>query len=243
MPNGDGIDDDNQFALDDYDSETDGPSPSLKESTASNGLSSSTLELLERLKGHESKVQSEEGDGTDDIKIFYCSRTHSQLMQFANELRRVTLPSSVPEEIKQVFTEEELEERIKHLSLGSRKNLCINPKVASLGDPTAINERCLELQQPNTTEQQRCSFLPSKEDEMKTLSFRDHALSTVKDIEDLGNLGKKMNICPYYASRPVVSQSEVGLLLQFHLIAGANFKADYNPSVSATPTTISSGGP
>lgn len=163
-------------------------------------------------------------------------------MQFANELRRVTLPSSVPEELKQVFTEEELEERIRHLSLGSRKNLCINPKVASLGDSTAINERCLELQQPNTTEQQRCSFLPSKEDEMATLSFRDHALSTVKDIEDLGKLGKKMNICPYYASRPVASQSEVGLPLQ-HLIAGANFKADYNPSVSSTPTTISSGGP
>ncbi|OJJ61649.1 hypothetical protein ASPSYDRAFT_30129 [Aspergillus sydowii CBS 593.65] len=211
LPNGDCIDDDNQFALDDYDSDTDFPSSSLKESTAFNGLSSSTLELLERLKGHGSKVQSEEGNETDDIKIFYCSRTHSQLMQFANELRRVALPSSVPEDLQQAFTEEELEERIKHLSLGSRKNLCINPKVASLGDPTAINERCLELQQPNTTEQQRCSFLPPKEDEMKTLSFRDHALSTVKDIEDLGKLGKKMNICPYYASRPVVSQTREAL--------------------------------
>ncbi|KAL4864975.1 hypothetical protein BDV12DRAFT_157635 [Aspergillus spectabilis] len=200
--------DEDQFALDDYDSENDEPNTSLKGSTPANGLSYGTLELLERLKGHGLNIKSEEDDG-DDIKIFYCSRTHSQLMQFANELRRVTLPSSVPEDLRQVTGEEDLEECIKHLSLGSRKNLCINPRVAALGNTTAINERCLELQQPNTATQQRCSFLPSKEDELKVSSFRDHALATVKDIEDLGKLGKKIGICPYYASRPVVNHSEI----------------------------------
>ncbi|KAL4805264.1 helicase C-terminal domain-containing protein [Aspergillus unguis] len=196
-----------QFALDDYDSE-DEPNSSSTKSAAANGLSSSTLELLERLKGHGSNVDPEADDG-NEIKIFYCSRTHSQLSQFAGELRRVTIPSSVPEVLREGLTEEEeLSERIKHLPLGSRKNLCINPRVAALGNPTAINERCLEIQQPSTAEQHRCSFIPSKEDEMKTTSFRDHALATVKDIEDLGKLGKKMGICPYYASRPIVNHSE-----------------------------------
>ncbi|KAL5043405.1 hypothetical protein BDW71DRAFT_187975 [Aspergillus fruticulosus] len=201
--------DDDQFALDDYDSENDEPSSFPKGSTTASGLSSSTLELLERLKGHGSNTKFEEDDESD-VKILYCSRTHSQLMQFANELRRVTMPSSVPESLRQGLTEEqELGERIKHLSLGSRNNLCINPKVAALGNPTAINERCLELQQLNTPEQLRCSYLPTKEDEARASCFRDHALATVKDIEDLGKLGRKLGICPYYASRPVISHSEI----------------------------------
>lgn len=76
------------------------------------------------------------------LQIFYCSRTHSQLTQFINELRRVKFPPSFPQD------ESALEEEVKHLSLGSRRNLCINPKVTKLGNPTAINERCLELQRP-----------------------------------------------------------------------------------------------
>ena len=42
---------------------------------------------------------------------------------------------------------ESAREQVKHLSLGSRKNLCINPKVTKLNSATAINERCLEMQQ------------------------------------------------------------------------------------------------
>ncbi|RDW87187.1 DNA helicase [Aspergillus mulundensis] len=201
--------DDDQFVLDDYESESDEPRSSLKGSTTSSGLSSSTLELLARLKGPGPNIRLEE-DEDCGVKILYSSRTHSQLMQFANELRRVTMPSSIPESLRKGLREEkELGERIKHLSLGSRKNLCINPGVSALGNPTVINERCLELQQPNTAAHLRCPFLPSKEDELKSTSFRDHALASVKDIEDLGKLGKKMGICPYYASRPVVNHSEI----------------------------------
>jgi chromosome transmission fidelity protein 1 len=38
-------------------------------------------------------------------------------------------------------------EQIKHLSLGSRKNLCINLKVTRLGSLPAINEKCQDMQQ------------------------------------------------------------------------------------------------
>lgn len=78
----------------------------------------------------------------EELKIFYCSRTHSQLTQFVNELRKVKPPPSLSP-LGAV-----LEEGVKHLSLGSRKNLCINEKVKNLGSLTAINEWCLELQQP-----------------------------------------------------------------------------------------------
>ncbi|KAF9887134.1 ATP-dependent DNA helicase chl1 [Aspergillus nanangensis] len=199
-----------QFALEDYDSENEGRNTPLKKSDPTSGLSANTLELLERFKGKFASESKEHDDGKDEIKIFYCSRTHSQLTQFAHELRRVTVPSSLPaESIVSLGQDEEFVERVKHLSLGSRKNLCINPRVAALENPTAINESCLELQQPGVSAEQKCSFLPSKDDEASVVKFRDNALAAVRDIEDLGTLGKKIGICPYYASRSVIKHTEV----------------------------------
>lgn len=62
-------------------------------------------------------------------QIYYCSRTHSQLTQFVNELR------------KTVYAED-----VKCVSLGSRKNLCINEEVRKLKNINRINERCLDMQ-------------------------------------------------------------------------------------------------
>ncbi|RLM01804.1 ATP-dependent DNA helicase chl1 [Aspergillus turcosus] len=202
---------DDQFILDDYDSEAEERMTTSKKLGDISGLSSSTLELLERFKEQFSApAEDETGDGDDDVKIFYCSRTHSQLSQFSSELRRVKMPSSMPAELSTGDADtDEVEERVKHLTLGSRKNLCINPRVMTLGNATAINERCLELQQPGVAAEKRCPYLPSKEDEGQVLQFRDHTLATIKDIEDMGKLGKRMGICPYYASRSVVKHSEI----------------------------------
>ena len=162
-------------------------------------------------------------DASDDerelenvTKVFYCSRTHSQLIQFASEVRRVKMPAAVvalSQDDSTKNVEDKPIEEIKHLALGSRKNLCINPKVSSLGNATAINERCLELQQSKTTENSRCKFLPTRDSEPLVHQFRDHALAKIRDIEDLGALGKKIGICPYYASRATIKPSEVGTLI------------------------------
>ena len=108
----------------------------------------------------------------------------------------------MPEEVDQVV--------IKHLPLASRKTLCINPKVTKLGYAPAINERCLELQQPEIPKDHKCPFVPNKENEVLVNDFRDHTLAKVRDIEDLGVLGKSIGICPYYAARAVIKPSEVG---------------------------------
>lgn len=204
-------DDDIQFVLDDYDSESD-ERKNQSHSVGFDGLSASTLALLDRFKGQFSAKGQQSDDGDDaTVKIFYCSRTHSQLSQFAGELQRVAFPSSIPIDPDGDNQDElsTIEERVKHLSLGSRKNLCINPKVRALENSTAINERCLDLQQSGVAADKKCSFLPSKEDEALVLQFRDHTLATVKDIEDIGKVGKEIGICPYYASRSVIKHSEV----------------------------------
>ena len=101
---------------------------------------------------------------------------------------------------------------IKHLPLASRKNLCINPAVSNLGNTPAINERCLELQQPNTPKNHKCLFVPNRENETLVNDFRDHTMARIRDIEDMGTLGKAIGICPYYASRAAIKPSEVSVL-------------------------------
>lgn len=146
----------------------------------------------------------------DEIKIFYCSRTHSQLTQFVDEIRRVKLPKAI--EFDSVLTSSnglQDEAVIKHLPLGSRKNLCINPEVARLGSLSAINERCLDLQQPSTPGDRKCPYLPNKENETLINDLRDHTFAKIRDIEDLGLLGKKIGVCPYYSARASIKPSEV----------------------------------
>lgn len=125
----------------------------------------------------------------------------------------MNLPSSLPSlEGDARSTKEEgdhLEEVIKHLTLGSRKQLCINPQVLKLANATAINERCMELQQPGTAAGKKCSYLPTKDSEDLLLDFRDRVLSTVQDIEDISSVGKELSICPYYAARKAIDQCEV----------------------------------
>ncbi|KEQ70137.1 ATP-dependent RNA helicase chl1 [Aureobasidium namibiae CBS 147.97] len=203
--------DDEQFALDDYESDDEG----TKTLTANNGntelgLSKETQALMQKL-GYGISVlpKAEDMEAEDELKIYFCSRTHSQLSQFVNELRRIDLPAAIPaiqEEIKKKPT---LSEELKHLSLGSRKNLCINAKVSSLKSMTAVNERCLELQDAKTPKEKKCPFVPNKENEGSVLDFQHHALAKIRDIEDLGVLGKKLSVCPYYATRPAVKPSEI----------------------------------
>ncbi|KAJ5999187.1 hypothetical protein N7451_006997 [Penicillium sp. IBT 35674x] len=223
-------DDESQFILDDYDSETD-EKQKPSDSGGVDSLSASTLALLEQFKGKLS-TQGQDEEDENTVKIFYCSRTHSQLSQFAGELRRVAFPSSIPSAPDSEDQDDlsKLEERIKHLSLGSRKNLCINPKVQTLENSTAINERCLELQQSGVAADKRCSYLPSKDDEALKLQFRDHALATVKDIEDIGQVGKQIGICPYYASREVIKHSEI-VTLPYPLLLQKSAREALNLSV------------
>lgn len=203
--------DEARFVLDDYDSDGEASPAAQRFRYDDSGLSTETQALMEKL-GYAVKPKSANDDEPiDETKIFFCSRTHSQLTQFSGELTRVRMPPAITSEDE--LKEDDasgLVEDVKYMTLGSRKNLCINPKVNKLKSATAINERCLELQQPGTSSDCKCPFMPTKETEAVVNDFRDHALAKVRDIEDLAMLGKKVGICPYYASRPAAKYCEVG---------------------------------
>lgn len=92
------------------------------------------------------------------------------------------------------------------VTLAARKNLCINSSISALS-PEALNQACLDLQDAKTPQSQRCRFLP-KDDALK-YTFRDHALANIQDIEDLVQLGKELQVCPYYSTRLAIPPAEI----------------------------------
>ncbi|EFX04078.1 dead domain containing protein [Grosmannia clavigera kw1407] len=179
-------------------------------------LSAETRAMMEKaglVAGKRDEDDEDDEDGEDEVKIYYASRTHSQLTQFIAELRRPTFPSSLPDfsqpdkEIDGVAAAA-VDEPIRHIPLSSRQRLCINPAVARLGSVGAINDRCAELQKPKkktkTDDGKKipgCPFAPSAENRVAERQFRDAALATLPDIEDLFRLGTELHVCPYYGSR------------------------------------------
>ncbi|KAI1170110.1 helicase C-terminal domain-containing protein [Nemania sp. FL0916] len=172
----------------------------------------------------------DESTDEDQIKIYYTSRTHSQLTQFIAELRRPAFPPSVPSEFLESSEDQEAES-VKHVPLSSRQRLCINPSVARLGSLSAINDRCSELQQ--TKSKDKCQFITNASNLKQTHQFRDNVLATLPDIEDLHGLGKTFQICPYYASRTAIPGAEIitlpyPLLLQQSARDALGIKLDGN---------------
>ncbi|KAI5364320.1 putative helicase-like, DEXD box c2 type, ATP-dependent helicase [Septoria linicola] len=194
-------DDEEQYVLADYDSDTEA---TLEVSS----YSAETTKLMEKLGMLHKAKDGQLDNDIDELKVYFCSRTHSQLSQFIGELKRVRLPPGLPPEVNSPSSGEIVEE-LKHLTLGSRQNLCINPRVNRLPTQTAINERCSELQQAKTPSDKKCQFLPKKDGVDVILDFRDHSLARIRDIEDLAKLGSKMEVCPYYASRPGIGHAEI----------------------------------
>ncbi|CAH0517039.1 unnamed protein product [Peronospora belbahrii] len=126
------------------------------------------------------------------VKVIYCSRTHSQISQFVREIR------------KTVFAQ-----HIRVVSLGSRKNLCTNPKVTKMNSDLRMTDRCLDMMQSNKTKNgKKVGKCPFYEKELLG-HFKNYALAHVQDIEDLHTLGSEMSICSYYGTRESIPLAQI----------------------------------
>ena len=63
--------------------------------------------------------------------------------------------------------------------------------------------------------------MPNTENLKQAHDFRDAALATVPDIEDLHRIGKDLQVCPYYASRTAIPGAEV-ITLPYPLLLQKN---------------------
>jgi len=132
----------------------------------------------------------------DKTKIFYCSRTHSQLAQVVGEVKKTKFGHD-----------------LMTVSLGSRKNLCVNPQVNSLKGIARINDKCMDLQKSKAKE----GGCPWHQPSQSLAAYRDAALAKVQDIEDLVQLGKNTRTCPYYGTRNAIRSAEL-VMLPYNLL-------------------------
>ena len=145
-------------------------------------------------------------------KVYYCSRTHSQLAQFVEELGKT---------------------RFRNLSvvtLGSRNVMCVNEAVRRLRSSARINERCLELQQggkkkatPSAGAAEGAASPKTKSGKSRSSScacpfyaegrarggLADEILAAPMELEELLQRGQEEGACPYYASRRALVDADI----------------------------------
>lgn len=116
-------------------------------------------------------------------KIIYASRTHSQLSQAMQELKRTSYSF------------------MRAVVLGSRDQLCIHPDVMrEVGNANKVQMCKLRV----TT--RTCSFHSRVESRKEDPDFRG---PSIMDIEDLVKVGQKLKMCPYYASKELVEDADI----------------------------------
>ncbi|CUM57016.1 unnamed protein product [Debaryomyces fabryi] len=159
-------------------------------------LASEINELLSRVEGPKETI---EPVNNCPVKIFFSSRTHSQLSQFSHQLNMTEFETSL----------DNIPERIKFSPLASRKQLCIHPKISRLSNVSSINDACIDLQQSTTNS---CEYIPklhNTQSEELVKKFSDLSFTKIHDIEDLGKLGNNLKICPYYSVRKGIDITEI----------------------------------
>lgn len=131
----------------------------------------------------------------NSTKIYFSSRTHSQLSQFSGQLSLTEFESSLGD----------LTERTKYLPMGSRKQLCVHPRISKMNNLESINDACSDLNKNGIN----CEFLCNSRQETIQRQFNEYSHTKIHDVQDLKLLGEHLKICPYYSVRDNLKLSEV----------------------------------
>ncbi|CAN1836439.1 Regulator of telomere elongation helicase 1 homolog [Linum perenne] len=160
-----------------------------------------------------SESSSSQSSGSSLPTIVYTSRTHSQLRQVIQELKR----SSYRFEILLSFLMDR--RRPKMVILGSREQLCIHEEVSKLHGKAQTNA-CRHISRNRGKRQ--CAHFCQASDYVKQ---NPHIGDEPVDIEDLVNIGKRFGPCPYYISRELHKVVDILFAPYNYLIDRSNRKS------------------
>ncbi|CAI8508864.1 unnamed protein product [Hanseniaspora opuntiae] len=189
--------------------------------------------LLKRIKSStpDGKIASNESipNLKQPIKIIFTSRTHSQLQQFSQQLKKVKLHSSFKNfkfGHKSILSERE---KVKLLPVGSKRQLCCNDKInTKILSVEQINDKCQDLRKDNN-----CVYFKNLRDS-STNSITNfptpEIYKTIVDIEDLHEIGKRSKKCPYYGTKPLVETAEI-ITMPYQLLFMNDNKIDLTNSI------------
>ncbi|KAJ1349516.1 hypothetical protein KIN20_005098 [Parelaphostrongylus tenuis] len=131
------------------------------------------------------------------VKIFYASRTHSQLDQLLDELKKTRFSPRI-------------------VTAVSRQTLCTNEIVRRLKHSHLINEKCMELRKGFTKEEKaansdgRTNSTVIKESASKCPYYKSDAIeelsneilaNTLSRPNEVVERGKQLMACPYFSTR------------------------------------------
>ena len=222
-PSGDG--DGDEFALDEWEALAEEINNAV--SRTSSAIPAG-LDLSDSDKSDDEEQLDKEGSKRP-WRIFYCSRTHSQLAQVVGEVRKTRYAN-----------------RLSVVTLAGRKQLCTNDDVRGLGGSERINEACLDLQakggsakakkikrpplgggtdgnngvavgsSSSSKEGKGCPYIvngrASDERKAANKSISDRLLLEPLDVEELAAAGKSEGCCAYYAARSSLPEAQLILL-------------------------------
>ncbi|KAF7683931.1 ATP-dependent DNA helicase chl1 [Astathelohania contejeani] len=153
------------------------------------GLSPENAILMDQLFGSNNKVTT----------VFYCSRTHSQLNQAINELKKLNkqINSCIIGSRKIYCINDDVNPKGKKRSEEKKKNGCVSSNI----ELELINERCSEH-----IKKDKCKFYENT-----------YPIKGMVDIEELISTGKTNNFCPYYFLKDYSKRCEI-IFLPYSLL-------------------------
>ena len=140
------------------------------------------------------------GEDNGSIKVYYTSRTHSQLSQFCAELKKTKFYTGKPSLQRREDMSEKLE--LFSTSLSSRAQLCVVDSVRTLSSQSAINDAC----QLKREDKGGCEC--NKKDLVKSMALECMGEGII-DIEELFKKGMRDRTCSYYTSRLMMQQCDL----------------------------------
>lgn len=124
--------------------------------------------------------------------IIYASRTHSQLTQAMQELKRTSYSY------------------VRSTIMGSRDQLCIHPEVSQEANNSNKIIKCQAMVKT------RSCYLQNRVERM--LLERAIQELNIVDVEDIVKLGQKHKFCPYYMTRELKKQADIIFLPYNYLL-------------------------
>ena len=119
-------------------------------------------------------------------KVYFCSRTHSQLSQMIREIRKTKFNNS-----------------LSMLTLSSRRQTCVHPGLTESRstDAASLEEGCRKL-----VDSSRCEYYGNVNEISVLLG------AELRDIEDQYGDGVRLGACPYYGARHASNSADVILV-------------------------------
>ncbi|TNV83211.1 hypothetical protein FGO68_gene2312 [Halteria grandinella] len=154
-----------------YDSDNENKQKKLKEIA----IRTQTLNKRAQASGVESSAK--------EVQIIFCTRTHSQMSQIVNEIKRTQFSAEV-----------------SVVPIVSRKGLCVHENMKDIPYVSLLNERCQDL-----CEKSKCPY----NDHDLTEIMANYILEKPQDIEEIGQYAKDTKICGYFSSRKAAQEADV----------------------------------